>query len=95
MRQEKKGRLNIDLYLAMAKLSKGRPRALTVSFLKGFSSRNRISTVAVLIIRRWEYLDIIDKYKEKGYIMDRLLEYEVEMETAEEFYEPYYNTHRK
>ena len=42
-----------------------------------------------------EYLDIIDKYKEKGYIMDTLLEYEIEMETAEEFYEPYYNTHRR
>ena len=42
-----------------------------------------------------EYLDIIDKYKEKGYIMDRLLGYEVEMETAEESIEPYYNTHQK
>ena len=42
-----------------------------------------------------EYLDIIEMYKEKGYIMDRLLEYEVEMETAEEFYEPYYNTHKR
>ena len=42
-----------------------------------------------------EYLDIIAIYKDKGYIMDRLLEYEVEMETAEEFYEPYYSTHRK
>jgi len=42
-----------------------------------------------------EYLDIIETYKEKGYIMDRLMEYEVKMETAEEFYEPYYNTHRR
>lgn len=42
-----------------------------------------------------EYLDIIEAYKEKGYIMDRLMEYEVKMETAEEFYEPYYNTHRR
>ena len=42
-----------------------------------------------------EYLDIIENYKEKGYIMDRLMEYEVEMETAEEFYEPYYNTHKR
>jgi len=42
-----------------------------------------------------EYIDIIEMYKERGYIMDRLMEYEVEMETAEEFYEPYYNTHRR
>lgn len=42
-----------------------------------------------------EYLDIIEIYKEKGYIMDRLMEYEVEMETAGEFYEPDYNTHRR
>ena len=42
-----------------------------------------------------EYLDIIEMYKERGYILDRLMEYEVEMETAEEFYEPYYNTHRR
>ncbi len=42
-----------------------------------------------------EYLDIIAMYKDKGYIMDRLLEYAVGMENAEEFYEPYYNTHRK
>ena len=42
-----------------------------------------------------EYLDIIGEYKEKGYIMDKLMEYEVEMETAEEFYEPYYNTHKR
>ena len=42
-----------------------------------------------------EYLDIIEMYKEKGYIMDRLMEYEVEMETAVEFYEPYYNTHQR
>ena len=42
-----------------------------------------------------EYLDIIEMYKEKGYIMERLMEYEVKMETAEEFYEPYYNTHRR
>jgi hypothetical protein len=42
-----------------------------------------------------EYLDIIEDYREKGYIMDRLMEYEVKMETAEEFYEPYYNTHRR
>lgn len=42
-----------------------------------------------------EYLDIIGMYREKGYIIERLLEYEVEMETAEEFYEPYYNTHKR
>jgi len=42
-----------------------------------------------------EYLDIIEAYKDKGYIMDQLLEYEVAMETAEEFYEPYYSIHRK
>ena len=42
-----------------------------------------------------EYLDIIEMYKEKGYILDRMMEYEVEMETAEEFYEPYYNTHKR
>jgi len=42
-----------------------------------------------------EYIDIIEDYKEKGYIMDRLMEYEVEMETAEEIYEPYYNTHQR
>lgn len=42
-----------------------------------------------------EYIDIIEMYKERGYIMDRLMEYEVEMETAEEFYEPYYNTHKR
>jgi hypothetical protein len=42
-----------------------------------------------------EYLNIIEVYKEQGYIMDRLMEYEVQMETAEEFYEPYYNTHRR
>ena len=42
-----------------------------------------------------EYLDIIGMYKEKGYIMERLMEFEVEMETAEEFYEPYYSIHRR
>ena len=42
-----------------------------------------------------EYLDIIEMYKEKGYIMDRLMEYEVKMETAVEFYEPCYNTHQR
>ena len=42
-----------------------------------------------------EYLDIIELYKEKGYIMDQLMEYEVEMGTAGEFYEPDYNTHRR
>lgn len=42
-----------------------------------------------------EYLDIIETYKEKGYIMERLMEFEVAMETAEEFYEPYYSIHRR
>lgn len=42
-----------------------------------------------------EYIDIIELYKEKGYIMDRMMEFEVKMETAEEFYEPYYNTRRR
>ncbi len=40
-----------------------------------------------------EYLTIVDEYKDKGYILEQLLNYEIEEETAEEYYEPYYNTH--
>ena len=40
-----------------------------------------------------EYLIIVDEYKDKGYILERLLNYEIEEEAAEEYYEPYYNAH--
>ena len=37
-----------------------------------------------------QYVEIIDEYKSQGYILQDLMELEVEMETAVEFYEPYY-----
>lgn len=42
-----------------------------------------------------EYINIIAEYEEKGYILDKLMEFEVETETAQELYDPYYNTHRR
>lgn len=38
-----------------------------------------------------EYMAIVDEYKDKGYIIDRLMDFEVEQQTAGEIYEPYYN----
>lgn len=38
-----------------------------------------------------EYMKIIDEYKSCNYILDNLMNFEVKMETAGEYYEPHYN----
>lgn len=42
-----------------------------------------------------EYMAIVEEYKDRGYIIDRLMNFEVNQETAGEIYEPYYNPYRK
>jgi len=39
-----------------------------------------------------EYISIINDYKNKGYILDTILQYEIKMETASQFYEPSYQS---
>lgn len=38
-----------------------------------------------------EYMAIVNDYKDRGYILDSLMNFEVNQKNAGEIYEPYYN----
>jgi len=65
-------------------------KQILMCYRKGMSLEEISFTVKKTTRLVKEYLEIIDEYKSQNYILDKLMDFEVNMETAVEHYEPYY-----